>query len=104
MTDLRGVAWDSEAILESEVIPTLRDILADTLDRIRTEVFDIRRTSPADGAPPAEPADTPEPPQPPAPPAASGARGTRGLSRAPGEGLATRQLPRGRDALRVRTH
>ncbi len=68
VSDLRGVAWDSEALLESEVIPTLRDILADTLDRIRTEVFDIRRTSPADGAPPAGPADTPEPPRPPAPP------------------------------------
>ena len=72
VSDLRGVAWDSESMLESDVIPALRDIFADTLDRIRSEVFDIRRTPPADGAPPAEPpapADTPEPPQPPAPPA-----------------------------------
>jgi DNA-binding PadR family transcriptional regulator len=77
VSDLRGVAWDSESILESDVIPTLRDILADTLDRIRAEVFDIHRTPPADGAPSgeppapqeaAEPADSPEPPQPPAPP------------------------------------
>ena len=71
VSDLRGVAWDSESMLESDVIPALRDIFADTLDRIRSEVFDIRRTPPADGAPPAEPpapADTPEPPQPPAPP------------------------------------
>ncbi len=39
MTDLRSVAWDSSSVLGSEVIPALRDILADTLDRIRTEVF-----------------------------------------------------------------
>jgi DNA-binding PadR family transcriptional regulator len=83
VSDLRNVAWDSETILESEVIPTLRDILADTLDRIRAEVFDIHHTPQADGAPqapapadaaqppepadaaqPPEPADTPEPPQP----------------------------------------
>jgi hypothetical protein len=71
VSDLRGVAWDSESILESDVIPTLRDILADTLDRIRAEVFDIHRTPPADGAPP-PPADVPKPPtapEPPAPPA-----------------------------------
>jgi len=70
VSDLRGVAWDSESMLESDVIPTLRDIFADTLDRIRSEVFDIRHTPPADGAPPAEPpapADTPEPPVPPTP-------------------------------------
>jgi len=67
VSDLRGVAWDSESILESDVIPTLRDILADTLDRIRAEVFDIHRTPPADGAPPA---DAPEPPAPPTPPEA----------------------------------
>jgi DNA-binding PadR family transcriptional regulator len=83
VSDLRNVAWDSETILESEVIPTLRDILADTLDRIRAEVFDIHHPPQADGAPqapapadaaqppepadaaqPPEPADTPEPPQP----------------------------------------
>ena len=74
VSDLRSVAWDSESILESDVIPTLRDILADTLDRIRAEVFDIHRTPPANGAPPAEPpappapADSPEPPAPPEPP------------------------------------
>jgi DNA-binding PadR family transcriptional regulator len=68
VSDLRGVAWDSESILESDVIPTLRDIFADTLDRIRAEVFDIHRTPPADGgappAPPAPPApaDSPESP------------------------------------------
>jgi DNA-binding PadR family transcriptional regulator len=72
VSDLRGVAWDSESILESEVIPTLRDILSDTLDRIRAEVFDIHRTPPADGAPPAAPSDVPKSPaspEPPAPPA-----------------------------------
>jgi DNA-binding PadR family transcriptional regulator len=73
VSDLRGVAWDPESILESDVIPTLRDILADTLDRIRSEVFDVRRTPPADGAPAAEPpappgpAGAPEPSQPQAP-------------------------------------
>jgi len=84
VSDLRGVAWDSESILESDVIPTLRDILADTLDRIRAEVFDIHHTHPADGAPPAdapEPANAPEPPAPPDAPAAPappapGSRGT----------------------------
>jgi DNA-binding PadR family transcriptional regulator len=39
VTDLRGVAWDSGALLGNEVIPTLRDILEDTLNRIRTEVL-----------------------------------------------------------------
>jgi len=39
VADLRGVAWDSGALLGSEVIPTLRDILEDTLNRIRTEVL-----------------------------------------------------------------
>jgi DNA-binding PadR family transcriptional regulator len=37
--DLRHVAWDSGTILSGETIPTLRNILGDTLDRIRTEVF-----------------------------------------------------------------
>jgi DNA-binding PadR family transcriptional regulator len=77
VSDLRGVAWDSESILESDVIPTLRDILADTLDRIRAEVFDIHRTQqadtpPADGAQPAESPESPESPASagaPAPPA-----------------------------------
>jgi DNA-binding PadR family transcriptional regulator len=42
VTDMRSVAWDSGSILGTDVIPTLRDILSDTLDRIRTEVFDIQ--------------------------------------------------------------
>ncbi len=66
VTDLRGVAWDSGTLLGSEVIPTLRDILADTLDRIRDEVFDIHRTPPSDGAP--EHPEAPEPAEPPASP------------------------------------
>ncbi len=66
VTDLRGVAWDSGTLLGSEVIPTLRDILADTLDRIRDEVFDIHRTPPSDGA--AEHPEAPEPAEPPASP------------------------------------
>src|SRR5262249_3138116 len=37
-TDLRNVAWDSGAF-GGEVIVTLRDILEDTLNRIRTDVF-----------------------------------------------------------------
>jgi DNA-binding PadR family transcriptional regulator len=40
VSDLRAVAWDSGSILGGEVIPVLRDIFADTLDRIRTEVLD----------------------------------------------------------------
>jgi DNA-binding PadR family transcriptional regulator len=39
VTDLRSVAWDSSNVLGSEVIPALRDILSDTLDRIRSEVL-----------------------------------------------------------------
>jgi DNA-binding PadR family transcriptional regulator len=65
VTDLRGVAWDSGTLLGSEVIPTLRDILADTLDRIRVEVFDLHRNPPSGDAP-----EAPEPPEPPAPPQA----------------------------------
>jgi DNA-binding PadR family transcriptional regulator len=76
VTDMRSVAWDSHAILGSDVIPALRDILSDTLDRIRTEVFDISHDDDQGpgheagaGTPP------PAPPSPPAPPdpAASGA-------------------------------
>ncbi len=40
MADLRGAARESGSLLGSDVIPTLRDILADTLERIRTEVFE----------------------------------------------------------------
>jgi len=55
ITDLRGVAWDSGNLLGSEVIPTLRDILSDTLDRIRDEVFDLHRTHQDEPPPPPEP-------------------------------------------------
>jgi DNA-binding PadR family transcriptional regulator len=70
VTDLRGAAWDSGTLLGSDVIPTLRDILADTLDRIREEVFDIHRdTPPTTPEPPAPaPAEPPAPPAPPEPP------------------------------------
>ncbi len=50
VTDLRGAAWDSGTILGSDVMPTLRDILADTLDRIKVEVFDIHHDEPTDGS------------------------------------------------------
>jgi len=65
VADLRSVAWDSPAILGTDVVPTLRDILADALDRIRTEVFDLHHDGPAN---PTEPAEAPEPPEPAAPP------------------------------------
>jgi DNA-binding PadR family transcriptional regulator len=45
VSDLRSVAWDSSNLLGSEVIPVLRDIFADTLDRIRTEVLGPLNTS-----------------------------------------------------------
>jgi DNA-binding PadR family transcriptional regulator len=60
VSDLRGAAWDSGPILGTDVIPTLRDILADTLDRIRTEVFDANRDEPQ----PAQPKAPEEPAQP----------------------------------------
>jgi len=61
VADLRGVAWDSGNLLGSDVIPTLRDILSDTLDRIRGEVFDLHPTAPrdADSEPPT-PEDSPD--------------------------------------------
>jgi DNA-binding PadR family transcriptional regulator len=62
VTDLRGAARDSGTLLGSDVIPTLRDILADTLDRIRTEVFDIHRDEPHEDTPSSEPAKDAEPP------------------------------------------
>jgi DNA-binding PadR family transcriptional regulator len=60
VTDLRSVAWDSNSIFGTEVMPKMRDILADTMDRIRTEVFEPRRDEPggnghAPGSAPAEP-------------------------------------------------
>ncbi|HEX4091857.1 MAG TPA: PadR family transcriptional regulator [Trebonia sp.] len=63
VTDLRSVAWDSSNVLGSEVIPALRDILSDTLDRIRTEVLGPMNNPPASPPPP-----PPAPPAPPAPP------------------------------------
>ena len=75
VTDLRGAAWDSGTLLGSDVIPTLRDILSDTLDRIRTEVFDIhpdeahREESREEPPSPKTPPAPPSPPAPPAPPA-----------------------------------
>jgi DNA-binding PadR family transcriptional regulator len=62
VTDLRSVAWDSGSVLGTEVIPTLRDILADTLDRVRTEVFDIHHDEPGPAPDPDTPASgkTPE--------------------------------------------
>jgi DNA-binding PadR family transcriptional regulator len=68
VTDLRGAAWDSGTLLGGDVIPTLRDILADTLDRIRTEVFDIHRDEPPAGSEPPTPPTPPTSPEPPAPP------------------------------------
>jgi DNA-binding PadR family transcriptional regulator len=53
VSDLRTVAWDSGSIFGTEVIPTLRDILADTLDRIREEVFDLHHEGPAGASRPA---------------------------------------------------
>jgi len=63
VTDLRSVAWDSGTILGNDVMPTLRDILADTLDRIREEVFDIHHDEPHSDAASAEaPPAAAEPP------------------------------------------
>jgi DNA-binding PadR family transcriptional regulator len=58
VTDLRSATWESGAVLGTEVIPTLRDILADTLDRVRTEVFDIHHDEP-DPAPAPPPGTAP---------------------------------------------
>jgi hypothetical protein len=54
--DLRKVAWDSGA-LGSDVLGDLRNILEDTLDRIRTEVFGSAAEEPK----PAEPASSASP-------------------------------------------
>jgi len=54
VSDLRSVAWDSSNLLGSEVIPVLRDIFADTLDRIRTEVLGPLNTSAAPDSPQAD--------------------------------------------------
>jgi DNA-binding PadR family transcriptional regulator len=68
VTDLRSVAWDSGTLLGTDVIPTLHDILADTLDRVREEVFGMDHDTPP--APPGPPTPPPEPPAPPEPPSA----------------------------------
>jgi len=54
VTDLRSVAWDSSNLLGSEVIPALRDIFADTLERIRTEVLGALNTPAPSDTPPAD--------------------------------------------------
>jgi hypothetical protein len=48
-TDLRKAAWDS-GVLGGDVVVTLRDILEDTLDRIRTDVFGQHAESAETGA------------------------------------------------------
>ncbi len=60
-TDLRKAAWDS-GVVGGDVIVNLRDILEDTLDRIRTDVFGQHEET-ADDAPPS--ASEPAAPQPP---------------------------------------
>jgi hypothetical protein len=62
-TDLGRAAWDS-GVLGSDVIVSLRDILEDTLDRIRTEVFGQHAEAAEEAAAeaPAEPAAPPENP------------------------------------------
>jgi DNA-binding PadR family transcriptional regulator len=65
VTDLRSVAWDSGTVFGTDVIPALHDILADTLDRIREEVFGM--DAHPDSANPGG-GGTPPPPEPPAPP------------------------------------
>jgi len=52
VTDLRSVARDSGSLLGTDVIPALRDILADTLERIRTEVFEPHHDRPREDTPP----------------------------------------------------
>jgi hypothetical protein len=61
-TDLRRVAWDSGA-LGNDVLGDLRNILEDTLDRIRTEVFGEHAAE--DPGPASPVADKPASPQPP---------------------------------------
>ena len=71
-TDLRKVAWDSGA-LGGDVIVNLRDILEDTLNRIRTEVFGLHEetaqgTGSADAAAEEESAAPSTPDEPATPP------------------------------------
>lgn len=55
VTDLRSVAGDSGTILGTDVIPTLRGILSDALDRVREEVFDIHHDQPKGESSPEKP-------------------------------------------------
>jgi DNA-binding PadR family transcriptional regulator len=67
VTDLRTVAWDSgSSIVTGDVIPTLHNILEDTINRIRIEVFGLHNDSGEAGAPPKP--DAPPPPDSPADP------------------------------------
>jgi DNA-binding PadR family transcriptional regulator len=68
VTDLRGAAWDSGTLLGTDVIPTLRDILADTMVRIREEVFDIHHDTPPTASEPPAPPEPPTSPERPASP------------------------------------
>jgi hypothetical protein len=62
-TDLRKVAWDSGA-LGGDVLTDLRNILEETLDRIRSEVFSPHATEDAKpaSAEPEQPASPENPP------------------------------------------
>ena len=53
-TDLRKVAWDSGA-LGGDVLADLRNILEETLDRIRTEVFGAHGEPASEAEEPASP-------------------------------------------------
>jgi DNA-binding PadR family transcriptional regulator len=54
VSDLRSAAWDGSNILGSEVIPQLRDIFADTLERIRTEVLGPLNSPASPDTPPSQ--------------------------------------------------
>jgi hypothetical protein len=51
-TDLRKVAWESGA-LGGDVLTDLRNILEETLDRIRAEVFGAHQEPASEAEPPA---------------------------------------------------
>jgi DNA-binding PadR family transcriptional regulator len=59
-SDLRKVAWDSGAI-GSDVLSNLRDILEDTLDRIKTELFGEDEDDAAEPSDTVQAADTVKP-------------------------------------------
>jgi hypothetical protein len=56
--DMRKVAWESES-LGGDVLAALRDILEETLERIKTEVF----TPPSETGSKPEPDDSPATPE-----------------------------------------